>query len=226
MGELLELEELRDRYAVFEDRLEAGRRLAEFLRERGVRFDSMLAIPNGGVAVGYAMALELGKTLSVAIVRKLTYPWTTEAGFGALSWLGDLVVDESARSWLGETLFKRCLERARRSIEERARVYGGFLPKALEGSILLVDDGLATGYTMLAAAAAAKRLKAQKVLVAVPTASIAAVNTVADHVDVLAVLNVRTFLPYAVADAYRAWTDLADAETLEILQHLRSLGLA
>lgn len=226
MGELAELEELRDRYAVFEDRLEAGRRLSEFLRQRGVRFDSILAIPNGGVAVGYALALELGAPLSVAVVRKLTYPWTTEAGFGAVSWLGDLVVDEAARSWLGEPLFENCLERAKRSVEERVRVYRDFLPEGLGGRVLLVDDGLATGYTMLAAIAAARRLRAEKVLAAVPTASIAAANMVAERVDLLAVLNLRTQLPYAVADAYRVWTDLTDAEVLQMLQHLRGLGLA
>ncbi|MEM1912672.1 MAG: phosphoribosyltransferase family protein [Thermofilaceae archaeon] len=226
MGELAELEELRDRYAVFEDRLEAGRRLSEFLRQRGVRFDSILAIPNGGVAVGYALALELGAPLSVAVVRKLTYPWTTEAGFGAVSWLGDLVVDEAARSWLGEPLFESCLERAKRSVEERVRVYRDFLPEELRGCVLLVDDGLATGYTMLAAIAAARRLRAEKVLAAVPTASIAAANMVAERVDLLAVLNLRTQLPYAVADAYRVWTDLTDAEVLQMLQHLRGLGLA
>ncbi|MEM0308577.1 MAG: phosphoribosyltransferase family protein [Thermofilaceae archaeon] len=159
-------------------------------------------------------------------MRKLTYPWTTEAGFGAVSWLGDLVVDEAARSWLGEPLFESCLERAKRSVEERVRVYRDFLPEELRGCVLLVDDGLATGYTMLAAIAAARRLRAEKVLAAVPTASIAAANMVAERVDLLAVLNLRTQLPYAVADAYRVWTDLTDAEVLQMLQHLRGLGLA
>ncbi|MEM1849170.1 MAG: hypothetical protein QXH70_08580, partial [Thermofilaceae archaeon] len=63
-------------------------------------------------------------------------------------------------------------------------------------------------------------------LAAVPTASIAAANMVAERVDLLAVLNLRTQLPYAVADAYRVWTDLTDAEVLQMLQHLRVLGLA
>lgn len=226
MGELLELEELRDRYSVFEDRFEAGRRLAELLSGRGVRFDSILAIPNGGVAVGYALALETRAPLSVAVVRKITYPWTSEAGFGALSWLGDLVVNKEERAWLGEHAFNLCLERARKSVEERARVYASFLPRSLRGSVLLVDDGLATGYTMLAAVAAARRLGADRVQVAVPTASISSVNTVLEHVDLLAVLNVRTLLPFAVADAYRVWTDLTEAETLEMLRRLRGLGLA
>lgn len=226
MGELLELESLRDRYLVFRDRLDAGRRLAEFLRAQGVGFDSLLAIPNGGVAVGCALSVELGRFLSVAVVRKLTYPWTTEAGFGAVSWLGDVVVDERERRWLGERVFEDCLERARRSVEERARVYASFLPGRVEGTVLIVDDGLATGYTMLAAVAAARRLGASRALVAVPTASLAAVETVVEHVDALAVLNVRTHLPFAVADAYRAWVDLAEPEVLEMLLRLRSAGLA
>jgi len=227
VGLLLELEELRDRYLVFEDRLDAGRRLASFLRSRGVSFSRVLAIPNGGVAVGYALALELEVPLSVAVVRKITYPWTTEAGFGAVSWLGDAVVDEGERGWLGERAYAECLARARRSVEERARLYASYLPPRLEGEEpLVVDDGIATGYTMLAAVGAARRLGAARVLAAAPTASRRAAELVAERVDLLAVLNVRSHLPFAVADAYRSWTDLSEREVLEMLSHLRSLGLA
>ena len=228
MGELIEHVELRDKYAVFEDRGDAGRRLAVFLRERGVKGDLVLAIPNGGVAVGAEVSISLGLRLAVAVTRKITFPWTTEAGFGAVSWTGEVEVDASALRYLGEGEYEKCLSRVRRSVEERVRMFKEFLPpSSLAGvSVLLVDDGLATGYTMLVAVKTVKKLGAGEVTVAVPTASQGAVELLLRHVDRLVVLNLRTGLPYAVADAYKFWRDLSEHEVLAMLYSLRKLGLA
>jgi len=227
VGVLFEKEDLRDGYAVFEDRGDAGRQLASFLEVEGLHGDLILAIPNGGVEVGYHASLELGARLAVAVVRKITFPWTTEAGFGAVSWLGDVEVDEAALRFMSEAEYRRCLERAKRSVEERVRLFRDYLPDSLEGlEVIIVDDGLATGYTMLAAIKAAKRLGARKLIAAVPTSSLSAARLTLDHVDALAVLNLRMQLPYAVADAYRRWRDLSESEVLSMLHALRELGLA
>lgn len=227
MGVLIEREDLRDRFLVFEDRGEAGRVLAEFIEDRGMAFDAVLSIPNGGVAVGYEVSTRLGIPLSLAVVRKITYPWTTEAGFGAVSWLGDVVVDEGAEAALGKREYSRCLERARESMEGRAKLFAAFLPKTLNGlRVSVIDDGLATGYTMVAAVKAVRKLGAREVAAAVPTSSISAARFVLEHVDSLVVLNIRTWLPYAVADAYRNWTDLTEGEVLAMLNSLREKGLA
>lgn len=219
---MLERKDLRNRYGVFADREGAGDALAEFLVKEGVAVDSILAIPNGGVAVGFRATLKLEATLAVAVVRKITYPWTTEAGFGAVSWLGDVVVDERVVRALGEEEFRRCLERAERSVRERARIFADYLPGDLSGKrVAVVDDGLATGYTMLAAVRAAGRLGAREVVAAAPTASLDAVQLLLEHVDLLVALNVREDYPYAVADAYARWWDLTESEALKYLRLLR-----
>jgi predicted phosphoribosyltransferase len=221
-GKLLERKDLRNRYGVFADREGAGELLAEFVEREGVALDSILAIPNGGVAVGYRAALRLGVPLAVAVVRKITYPWTTEAGFGAVSWLGDVVVDERVARALGEGEFRRCLERAERSVRERARIFADYLPGDLNGKrVAVVDDGLATGYTMLAAVKAARKLGAREVVAAAPTASLDAVQLLLEHADLLVVLNLREDYPYAVADAYARWWDLTESEALAYLRLLR-----
>ena len=227
VGKLLERRDLRNRYGVFADREGAGDALAEFMAKEGVAVDSILAIPNGGVAVGFRVALKLETRLAVAVVRKITYPWTSEAGFGAVSWLGDVVADERVAKALGEGEYRRCLERAERSVRERARIFADYLPSALDGEqVAVVDDGLATGYTMLAAVRAARRLGARKVVAAAPTASLDAVQLLLEHVDLLVALNVREDYPYAVADAYARWWDLSETETLTYLRLLRERGLA
>ena len=227
MVRLLEMKELRDKFLVFEDRKEGGRLLADFLRSNGVDYDVVLAIPNGGVAVGYEVSMASGKPLAVAVVRKITYPWTSEAGFGAVSWLGDVEVDEVEKSFLGEQVFERQLELARKSVKDRVKLFAEYLPESLDGlTVLLVDDGLATGYTMAVAAKAAKRLGAKRIIAAAPTVSPSAVRFVRGRVDLLVALNLRTWLPYAVADAYREWRDLSESEVLEMLKELRRVGLA
>jgi len=222
---LLERRDLRNKYGVFADREDAGDALAEFMVKESVAVDLILAIPNGGVVVGFRAALKLETKLAVAVVRKITYPWTTEAGFGAVSWLGDVVVDERVAKALGEGEYRRCLERAERSVRERERTFADYVPSDLDGKrVAVVDDGLATGYTMLAAVRAARRLGARKVVAAAPTASLDAVQLLLDHVDLLVALNVREDYPYAVADA--RWWDLSESETLTHLRLLREKGLA
>ncbi len=228
MGKLVEREELRDKYTVFEDRGDAGRQLADFLREKGIEADILAAIPNGGVAVGAEVSVVLGLPLSVAVVRKITFPWTTEAGFGAVSWTGEIEVDQTALRLLTESEYRACLARAKKSVEERTRIFKDFLPpSSLKGlSVLLVDDGLATGYTMLAAVKSVRKLGAANIVAAVPTASRGSIGLLLDHVDLLVVLNLRTTMPYAVAEAYRLWRDLSEYEVLSLLYSLRKIGLA
>jgi predicted phosphoribosyltransferase len=221
-GKLLERRDLRNRYGVFADREDAGDALAEFMVKEGVAVDSIFAIPNGGVAVGFRAALRLETKLAVAVVRKITYPWTTEAGFGAVSWLGDVVVDERVATTLGESEYRKCLERAERSVRKRARIFAEYLPSDLNGKkVVVVDDGLATGYTMLVAVKAARRLGAREVVAAAPTASLDAVQLLLDCVDLVIALNVREDYPYAVADAYVRWWDLSVSDALAYLRLLR-----
>jgi predicted phosphoribosyltransferase len=89
-----------------------------------------------------------------------------------------------------------------------------------------VDDGLATGYTMLAAVRAARKLGAREVIAAAPTASLDAVQLLLEHADLLVVLNLREDYPYAVADAYARWWDFSESEALGYLRFLKERALA
>lgn len=222
MGLLVEDPSLRDKAWVFRDRRDAGARLAERLRGLVSPSALVLAVPAGGVPVAVEVARGLGLELDVAVVRKALFPWTTEAGFGAVAWDGRVLINWEAveAAGLTEEEVRRKVEEARRSVEERLRKLrrgrGGLRLSGRE--VVLVDDGLASGYTMLAAVEAARASGAARVVVAVPTASASAVELLLPAVDLLVALNVRTWLPYAVADAYVEWRDLSDEEVLEMLR--------
>ena len=134
-------------------------------------------------------------------------------------------MDRAALRFLSAEEYERSLSRARRSVEERAELFREYLPPGdLSGlRTMVVDDGLATGYTMLAAVKTVRELGVREVVVAVPTASYDSIELLLERVDTLAVLNLRTGLPYAVADAYKRWRDLTEAEVLELLRRFEVL---
>ncbi len=222
MGEIIEEWSLRNKVHVFENRFDAGRKLADFLLDNDIEFDLVLAIPNGGVAVGLEIAKKLEKELKVAIVRKATYPWTTEAGFGAVSWTGEVELETEAVKMLSKEEVEASVARAKKSVEERLKLFKDFLPGDLKNlRVVIVDDGLATGYTMLVAVKSVRKLGAREVVVAVPTSSEGAARMVAESADLLLVLNLRSSFFYAVADAYKRWRDLLELEVLNLLLSLK-----
>ena len=213
----------RERVFVFRDRLHAGRLLAEKLREYvGKGKVMLLALPAGGVPVGYAVAKELGIPMDVMVIRKIQIPWNTEAGFGALTWDGETVLNESLVEQLRLTReeIEESISKTRRIIRERLSKFRGDkpMPDLKDKVVLLIDDGLASGFTMLAAARSAKRGTPEKIVVAVPTASMGAIKLLAPEVDEIVCLNIRSGFSFAVADAYKNWYDLTDEEVIRILE--------
>jgi len=225
------IEELayRDKDFVFKDRLHAGALLADKLRpllaERDVR---LLAVPAGGVAVGYAVSQKLKIPLDVAVVRKIQIPWNTEAGFGAVTWDGRVLLNELLVAQLGLSTeaVDQCISRTRELVRQRVQKFRGDRPfPGLNGkTLILVDDGLASGFTMLAAVESIRARRPEKIVVAVPTASAGAVELLAPSVDELVCLNVRRGPIFAVADAYEKWYDLSDDEVLEFLKRKGTTG--
>jgi predicted phosphoribosyltransferase len=218
----------RDQVFVFHDRLHAGRLLSEKLREYTNKGKViLLALSAGGVPVGYAVAKELGVTLGVMVVRKIQIPWNTEAGFGALTWDGEAVLNEPLVERLGLTdeEIEESISKTKRIIQQRTRKFMRDKPMPnLNGKIvILVDDGLASGFTMLAAARSAKKGNPEKIIVAVPTASMGAIRLLAPEVDEIVCLNIRTGWSFAVADAYKNWYDLTDEEVTRILEMAEKL---
>ncbi|KPV62361.1 MAG: orotate phosphoribosyltransferase-like protein [Candidatus Bathyarchaeota archaeon BA1] len=213
----------RNRRYVFEDRLVAGEWLARKLRDH-VNSDTMiLAIPAGGVPVGCMVAKRLNLRLDVMLVRKIHIPWNREAGFGAVSWDGTVIFNEPLLMQLGlsEDEVKMCISEEMEEIRKRWGMFRGDRPfPDLRGkSIVLVDDGLASGYTMLAAVKSVRKSLPKKTIVGVPTSSLSAVKLLEPHVDKIICLNIREEFIYAVADAYKSWHDLSDDEVWSFLKN-------
>lgn len=222
-AKIIEDTAFRDRTFVFRDREHAGKLLAEKLREyTDKRKVIVLALPAGGVPVGYEVAKELGVQMDVLIVRKIQIPWSTEAGFGALTWAGEMVLNEPLVAQLGLTRdeIEESISKTKRTIQERFRKFRGdkAMPDLKGKIVVLVDDGLASGFTMLAAARTARKRAPEKVIAAVPTASIGAIKMLSSEVDEIVCLNIRTGPMFAVADAYQNWYDLEDEEVTKILR--------
>jgi putative phosphoribosyl transferase len=160
----------------FRDRVEAGRMLAERLGAYAGRDDVIvLALPRGGVPVGYEVAKALGTPLGVFVVRKLGVPGHEELAMGAIASGGVILLDEPLvrRLGLGREELERTVANELRELERREEAYtGGREPPDVEGkTVILVDDGLATGSTMRAAVLAVGRLNPARNVVAVPVAS-------------------------------------------------------
>ncbi len=208
----------------YRDREEAGRILAALLVGRMERPCLLLAIPNGGAAVAAPMAEALGCDLRLLVVRKLQVPWNPEAGFGALGSDGSLVLDQELirHLGLGKEEIQRQKERAWASIQHRMERFGDWARwSGLRGrTVILVDDGLATGSTMEAAVRLVRSHSPSRLLVAVPTSSRRAYRRVRPLVDDLICPDISRLPVFAVADAYERWSDLSDEEVLERLGRL------
>ncbi len=208
----------------YRDRTHAGQELVSILRERGVPCDTMLvlAIPNGGVCVAEPIASAFSTELGIIIVRKVQVPFNTEAGFGAVTSLGDVLLNEEllAHLHLTDDEVRGAVEKTKRQIAERRRAYAGlgadFNPH--DRDVVLVDDGLASGYTMMAAVRSVRAAVPRSITVAVPTASYEAVRRVRPIVESLVCPRVERGWSFAVADAYERWYDVSDEEVVRILR--------
>ncbi len=186
----------------------------------------MLAIPNGGLAVAIPVAKQLRADLDLLIVRKLQIPYNPEAGFGAITSLGTVILNRPliTRIGLTEVEIEQVIIRTRAQIESRQSIYSDLVGcySPANRVIVLVDDGLASGYTMLAAIESVQQKAPEKILVAVPTASATAMTKVREVVDTLVCPHIGKGFVFAVADAYQNWYDVSDEEVINLLQRFRT----
>ncbi len=224
MGKILYDPELSERAPVYRDRRHAGRVLAEFMERHGLVPDFIFAIPAGGVPVALEVAKRFGVKMDLIIVKKILYPWTTEAGFGAVGPLGTVIVGPNP---LSEEEVEEQMREAMRKVEMREKLLRGGRPyPRLDGlKVAVIDDGIAAGYTMIAAVQAVRKMGAEEVWAAAPTASLDGAQRVARYADLVIVPNIRSGPVFAVADAYEIWYDLSEEEVLELLEEARRLGL-
>jgi len=208
--------------SLYRDRADAGRRLAGELVEyaRG-REPIVLALPRGGVPIGYEVANALGAPLDVYIVRKLGVPGREELAMGAVASDGSYVVDEATVAASGVTRgqFQTTLARELAELRRREAAYRGKRPEpSLKGKdVILVDDGLATGASMYSAIAALRQRGPAEIAVAVPVAPAQACRTLGRYAD-------RVFCPHqpedfgAVGYYYEDFAQVGDDEVRRLLE--------
>ncbi len=208
----------------FQDRLAAGRALAERLQTALAPLAAgatgiVLALPRGGVPVGWEVAQALGAELDVLVVRKLGFPGQEEYAMGALASGGVRVASDGTDQWpIDAGTLERVTARELAQLQRREALYRGQRPMpALTGRrVLLVDDGLATGATMRAAVRAARRQSPAELIVAVPVAASDSLQALRAEADQIVV--VYTPKPFrAVGLWYRDFEQTSDEEVQRLL---------
>ena len=208
-------------YRIFDDRVDAGKALVPEVEKCQLDNPLIVALPRGGVPVGYEIAIAMHAPLDTIVVRKLGAPLQPELAIGAIASGGIRVLNEAlvaSAYGMSEEWLKEVTSREMQELERREKAYRGDRPHPdMEGrDIVLVDDGIATGATMRAAAEAIRSLKPSKLIVAVPTGSRSAVRKVAKLVDDVICLESPVSF-YAVGQFYRLFDQTSDEEVRELL---------
>jgi predicted phosphoribosyltransferase len=215
---------------MFENRLEAGKKLAEKLSRYHDRPNSLiLALPRGGIVVGFALHQALHLPLDVCITRKLRAPGNREYAMGAITETGYRFDNPEAASLFGSEgeYLEREIAYQRQEIERRKRLYrdGRDLEDIGGRMVLVVDDGIATGSTVMAAVRGLKALHAGRIVVAVPVAAPGAVRDLQGEADEVAVVS-KPWHFMAVGAHYRDFPQVEDDEVAGYLRMARDSALA
>jgi predicted phosphoribosyltransferase len=206
---------------MFRNREDAARQLAQRLKNRELHDPLVLAIPRGGVVTGAVLAQELGAELDVVLSRKLRAPGQPELAIGAITEDGGVYLNHHAQAFL-DLLEDYLVEERRHQLAEIARrkqLFRGVRPQAsvADRSVIVTDDGIATGSTMIAALQAVKTQKPREVIVAVPVASadrLEEVRRLCD--DVVCLLCPEEF--WAIGQFYQDFTQVEDEQVLDLLR--------
>ena len=210
-----------DHCLIFENRVEAGKRLAGKLAGFKGKDVIVLGIPRGGVVVANEVARALGAPLDVVVTRKIEAPGEPEFALGAVTQDGEVIMDSQAAESLGATpsYLDDQVRKKRTEVKERLERLRGDAPyPALEGKVIvIVDDGIATGSSVEAAVISVKKRHPKEVVVAVPVAPSDAVETLSeDGTRVVCLEAPRSFL--AIGEFYRDFRQVEDLEVKRILE--------
>lgn len=206
----------------FKDRVEAGKSLAKALEKYKGEDAVVYALPRGGVILGYEVARELRAPLDLIITRKIGYPGNDECAVCAVAEDGHMICDQSAASMLDPEWLKDQAKKEMIEARRRREVYlKGQEPQKAEGKIaIVVDDGVATGLTLLLAIGELKHRNPKKIVVAVPVASRDAAARIGEEADDLVALEVPIYFQ-AVGAYYQSFPQTSDEEVISLLQKLR-----
>lgn len=205
---------------MFRDRTDAGKKLGVALEKYRNRDDVIvLAIPRGGVEVGYQVAKHLNSQFSLLIARKLPFPDKPESGFGAIAEDGSSYTYPRTELWLPKDIIEEIKLRQKKEIERRIQVLrqGRQLPPLEGKTVILIDDGIAMGSTMRASIQMCQNKKTGKIVVAVPVTGKDRKEEIAQLVDEIVVLETPWNFR-AVAQVYLNWYDVPDEEVIAIMK--------
>ena len=218
--------DFRDVDGLFEDRAHAGRQLGIQLQRYRADNPLIMALPRGGVAVGFEVASVLDAELDVLVARKLGAPRQPELGIGAIAPFGVRVLDSECVRWLGITLemIDRIAARETLEMERRQKEYRGDkpFPKVADRTVILVDDGIATGVTVRAAVMCLRKLNVKRLILGAPVCAPDTAQTMRRLVDE-AVFLYEPPVFYAVGMWYRNFDQLSDQEVEVLLGRNRRI---
>jgi len=206
----------------FEDRADAGRRLAAELVAYRNQAPIVLGLPRGGVPVAYEVAIALGAPLDVWVVRKIGAPFQRELGIGAVAEGGEIVWNDQLLALIAHSRneLSEIAADEEKEVQRRVRLFRGDRPppEVRGRTLLLVDDGVATGATMLAAIRSLRKQEPTRIVLAVPVASSDTLEKLRPEVDEVVCLEPVPYLA-AIGLWYRDFSQTSDDEVIRLLEH-------
>ncbi|MDP4284297.1 MAG: phosphoribosyltransferase family protein [Bacteroidota bacterium] len=204
---------------MFTDRKDAALQLAKALEKYKNKNAVVLGIPRGGAETAFYVALHLNAELSLLVSRKLGHPANPEYAFGAIAEDGSVYLSPSAKQELSEETINTVVDEQKKEIERRITILrkGKPLPELKGRTVILVDDGIATGATIFAAIEMCKNRNAGKIIVAAPVSGYEMEEKLAGKADEVVILE-KPEDYYAVSQAYMSFYNLSDEDALKYMQ--------
>ncbi|AKG53737.1 phosphoribosyl transferase domain protein [Dehalogenimonas sp. WBC-2] len=207
---------------LFENRFDAGKQLAEKLTAYKNEQAIVLAIPNGGLPVGLQVALAIAAELDVVIARKIPIPLRPEGGFGAVADDGTMILNNEIVRSLGltQSQINYQVAKVRNDIQQRSLIFRNNrqLSVVTGKTAIIIDDGLASGFTMMAAVESVRRRRPARIIVAVPVASEMAVRKVEKIADRVVTVHTALVPKFYVSYYYRYWHEMTDDDGLKCIR--------
>lgn len=205
----------------FKDRFDAGKKLAERLTKYKHKKDTLiLAVPRGGLEIGHVLAKELHLPLDIIIVKKIPFPGNPEYAIGAVG-INETVVNEEVirAQHISQEYIDNTTKELRRTIKERYKKYRGKkpLPELQNKTIIVTDDGIATGYTLVAAVDVIRKQHPKKVVLAVPVAPHTSLDMFKNKVDEVVCLQTPELF-FGVGQFYENFSQVDDEEVVRLLR--------
>ena len=195
--------------------------LDELIKKSNLQKPYLLAIPRGGVQVAFPVAKKLNIPIHPFIVKKLPIPGNPETAFGAIAPDGTVVLDEETVKYLGlnDEIINKIAEKVREEINHRIKIYGCFKTEEIRSrDIIVVDDGIATGYSLIAALKSIKSMSPSSITLAVPVSAYDAYQKILPLVDNFVCPKIEKTPYFAVGFYYREWYDLSEEEIKNLLE--------